>query len=114
MDAFKTESKPKVHQCKSDEASSAAFDMSILKLTNELSASNENFDSNVIDETREYTPAEVLEWETELYTEEHLATERGASVNDDNEEEKSKSTVDSTEKASSKKHNLKFANSRLL
>lgn len=55
--------------------------------------------SVISDENREYTPAEVLDWETQIYSEEDLAKLENDQVLDENEEKKSKSTLDSTEKS---------------
>lgn len=102
MDALERHDKKVGQQCKSDQASNCPFDTPVLPGSNHLSNSNDNFDSHMFDENREYTPAEVLDWETEIYKEEDLPLLQSSSFNDENEEKKSKSTVDSTERGSSK------------
>lgn len=58
--------------------------------------------SFVSDENREYTPGEILDWETQIYNDEDILKLENDKVVDENEEKKSKSTLDSTEKSGSK------------
>lgn len=51
------------------------------------------------DESREYTPSEVLEWETEMYTAEDLEIKQESKTNNDiNTDEETKSTNDTKSK----------------
>jgi hypothetical protein len=99
MDTLDSSSKTANQQSKSDQASNLALEVGIVTPIAVLSNSNENIDFSLIEEDRDYGPSEVLEWETQIYTEEDLMAYQNNLSKDEMEEQKSKSTDDSTEKA---------------
>lgn len=99
MDTLDSSSKTANQQSKSDQASNLALEVGIAPPIAVLSNSNENNDISLIEEDRDYIPSEVLEWETQIYTEEDLIAYQNNLSRDEMEEQKSKSTDDSTEKA---------------
>ena len=87
---------------RSDQASNSPFEVAVFASPAKLSNSNEQSDSACLDEAREYTPEEVLEWETQILTTQEYEKYLEQQVLDEGEEHKSKSTLDSTENPSCK------------
>lgn len=75
------------YHSKSDEASNSLFSHFISQTANKYSGSGEHFDLWSIDENREYTPAEILDWETQNYDEEDILQFNSPHLAD-NEEQK--------------------------
>jgi hypothetical protein len=98
MDTLGSSSKVTGQQSRSDEALNSAFEASIALPSAILSDSNENNDLSLIEEDSEYSPSDVLDWETQIYTDENLMAYQNKMGKDEVEEQKGKSTDDSTDK----------------
>ena len=91
---------------KSEVATNTLFDMSLDHAQGEFSSSNEYPEILSYDENHIFLPSEILEWETQNYNEEDLTNFRANASQLEVEEQKSESTVDSSEKVTCKHHSF--------
>ena len=87
MKSIVDDSSDKAEHAKSDDGSNSFSDLSCFNILTKQSESNENTGSNYI-EDREYTPSEIMEWETVNIDLDEVSEQQFKSTNDDYEEEK--------------------------